>query len=85
VSRSAAAAARYAGVEEADIGFESLDVPDLDDGVIIGTPLALVYKGEDGEEYEHEFTRGRVLVVDGGVLIICPGLSLTDLGIEEED
>jgi hypothetical protein len=62
----------------------AFDVPELENPIHMGQALAIVYVDADGDEYVHEFKAKAELLVDDGVaVIIDPGLTVDDLGLEE--
>ena len=69
-----------------DAELVTFDVPELDHPVHLGRALAIVYQADDGQEYFHEFRAGAQLLVDDGiVVVVAPGLELTDLGLTETE
>jgi hypothetical protein len=60
------------------------DVPELDNPIHMGAAVAIVYRDSAGDEWMHEFKPGAELLVDDGIAVVVdPGLTVDDLGIEE--
>ena len=69
-----------------DAELVTFDVPELEHPVHLGQAIAIVYRGDDDQEYFHEFQSDAQLLVDDGIaVVVAPGLELTDLGLTETE
>lgn len=63
-----------------------ISIPEIENPVILGRAVSVMYRTEDGEEYVHDFRDEAIAVVDDGILaVIEPSLTVSDLGLEESD
>lgn len=68
-----------------DPGTVSIEVPELENPVLMGRAIAIVYQDESGAEWAHEFDKGAQLLVDDGIAVVVDDrLSVDDLGMEED-
>lgn len=85
MNRSTERAALLAGVGEDEIEEQEIEIPEVEDPIVLGRALRVLYEGTDGVIYEHEFRNAEAIVVvdDGILMVLDKTLTLTDLGIED--
>ena len=61
-----------------------IEIPELEDAILLGEAVAIVYRDPDGVEFVHEFKPGAQLLVDDGVIVVVdPHLTVDELGLED--